>query len=113
MRATYRCEKCKRTFVFSEGAHYCPSCGGKLKVILSAVGRARRTFRFTCAGLCGVWATLLVRTVDNYLAGVPGDYSTQLLTQAILLAVCIFGTGLIKVKVRRPVIRSAQKRRKA
>ena len=101
MRATYRCDKCGMKIVLSEGATYCPNCGGRLRIILSSVGRAKRSLRMTCAMLCGVWAVKLVEAVQS------GSEVDMMLWYAAMLAVSICGSGLIKVKVgkRKRVVR--------
>lgn len=93
VRATYRCDKCGMKIVLSEGATYCPNCGGRLRIILSSVGRAKRSLRMTCAMLCGVWAVKLVEAVQS------GAEVDMVLWYAAMLAVSICGSGLIKVKV--------------
>ena len=95
MRAAYKCEKCGRRMVLCEGAVFCPSCGGKLRVTVSAVGRAKRTFRMACAALCGAWSVMIYNGVTC------GADTSTLLMYGAMLTVCFMGTGLLKIRHRR------------
>lgn len=92
MRATYKCTVCGARFILCDGACYCPTCGGHLKVILSPVGRAKRTFRMACAAMCGAWAVMLYN-------GIMGGAETMtLILYGAAFVVCVMGTGVIRVK---------------
>lgn len=94
MRAIYKCGACGERMKLSAGSVYCPACGGKVRAVVSPIGRAKRAFKNVCTTLCGVWGVMLWRTLECE-AG-----AFEVFFCVLMLCACLLGGGLVKIKIK-------------